>query len=1268
MFMDTKPVLRSGLLLCLAALPLRAVSAGEAAPLTGPATEKRFPPLKVPLGFAATLFACDPMVEYPSAIAAGPRAGVVFVAIDYVSGLGVDIVRRDKIRLVEDVDGDGYADKASVYASGFNSIQGLEFHDGTLFVMHAPFLSALRDGNGDGVAEDRRDLLSGLGLPPEQNPSRLHCANGVVAGHDGWLYLALGDHGCDVARPEGDRLVFHGGGILRCRADGRDLHVFSSGLRNIYDIALDEELNVFVRDNENDGGDYLVRVDHSFFGADHGYPYLYAERPEEALPSLAVLGRGSSAGGLCYRETGFPADYRGNLFFCEWGRAVMRYRAERSASTFAPVRQIEFAAGGDNDPYGFKPTDLVAQRDGSLIVADWADGQQPKRGRGRLYRIAATGQPQPAHDQGDPVGMGVGGEIARLNSEGLAERVDAQVRIERHGREVLSALGDAVRRGRVGVRGRLHAVWILAHLGGPSAIDQLLELVRSEPDPRVQAQAVRAVADLADPVLASHRLAAGPGDADLAARLAGLADGRDPRVVLELTIAVSRLRWTGAPGWLHQTLRRPDPALAHASVQAMRHSANWPALLALLDEPDTDPTRALSLRAVADRAEPEIVDGLIARLNREQNPDRRCQYADRLTRVYKKPAPWVYWGYRPAARPANTVTWERTAAIAEALDRALSDTDEAIRLAVLRRMLREKVATRLTTLRRWLRARPAPETMAAIIESLRDHSPAERLDLLADVISDRSNTTANRLEAVALWSVGSDETADSSLLKLAGSLEDGPVLAAALRHITKGSVPQATSLLVRKLSSPVPNVREAAIEVSAAFRVAGVEERTRELLADGDRNVRRAAAAAVRTSGLKTAVAQLLNIARDPDPGVRRACLDSLRRLREPRSVPLAVAALSDRDTQLAALACLSDLGGPAQGEAVADLAVRSPTAEILPLALRILTTWSRDPSRSPAQRRALDQAVAGVQGTTGLMARWEMSAPLPPETAASLVARSGPSVQPFEPPTGNAGRWQTLFATGTEARLKVKSDELSKAGSVRMGYTDFTLSESTTALFLASSNGKLRVWADGRNIYQRAESQPFQPDSDRFQTDLAKGSHRLTLELASASSLAEFHLRFRRKSSSVEHEQLVKVALARAGDPQRGRKVFENVEKSLCLKCHRVADRGERIGPELSGIGGRFSRITIIESILEPSRSIAPGFESVTVALADGRVFSGVRVAETERALTIGDQEGRAHTIARADIEALARQARSTMPDGLEKRLTPDDFVDLIAYLAGQK
>src|SRR6516162_78508 len=92
---------------------------------TGPQTEKRFPPLQVPPGFKATLFACDPLIEYPSVISAGPRPGALFVAIDYMTGLGTEIVRRDEVRLVEDTDGDGYADKSTLVAKGFNSIQGL---------------------------------------------------------------------------------------------------------------------------------------------------------------------------------------------------------------------------------------------------------------------------------------------------------------------------------------------------------------------------------------------------------------------------------------------------------------------------------------------------------------------------------------------------------------------------------------------------------------------------------------------------------------------------------------------------------------------------------------------------------------------------------------------------------------------------------------------------------------------------------------------------------------------------------------------------------------------------------------------------------------------------------------------------------------------------------------------------------------------------------------------------------------------------------------
>src|SRR5207244_10232510 len=93
-------------LTCMDAAPIAAEE-----PQTGPTTESRFPPLIVPPGFTATLFACDPLIEYPSAVALGPRARSVFVAHDYMTGLGTEITRRDEIRLVEDTDADEYADK-----------------------------------------------------------------------------------------------------------------------------------------------------------------------------------------------------------------------------------------------------------------------------------------------------------------------------------------------------------------------------------------------------------------------------------------------------------------------------------------------------------------------------------------------------------------------------------------------------------------------------------------------------------------------------------------------------------------------------------------------------------------------------------------------------------------------------------------------------------------------------------------------------------------------------------------------------------------------------------------------------------------------------------------------------------------------------------------------------------------------------------------------------------------------------------------------------
>ena len=103
---------------------LACVAVAQEPARTGPETEKRFPPLKVPPHFKATLFACDPLIEYPSVLALGPHSNSIFLAHDYMTGLGETIVRRDEVRLVEDLDGDSNdADGMRCTTYNYNSME-----------------------------------------------------------------------------------------------------------------------------------------------------------------------------------------------------------------------------------------------------------------------------------------------------------------------------------------------------------------------------------------------------------------------------------------------------------------------------------------------------------------------------------------------------------------------------------------------------------------------------------------------------------------------------------------------------------------------------------------------------------------------------------------------------------------------------------------------------------------------------------------------------------------------------------------------------------------------------------------------------------------------------------------------------------------------------------------------------------------------------------------------------------------------------------------
>jgi putative heme-binding domain-containing protein len=411
----------------------------------------------------------------------------------------------------------------------------------------------------------------------------------------------------------------------------------------------------------------------------------------------------------------------------------------------------------------------------------------------------------------------------------------------------------------------------------------------------------------------------------------------------------------------------------------------------------------------------------------------------------------------------------------------------------------------------------------------------------------------------------------------------------------------------------------------------------------------------------RPAIEQLLKLANDPDTGVRGACLESLHLLREPRAVPLAVAALSDRQLELKALACLAELGGPGQASAVADLAKRSPSGDVSSAAVRVLSGWRGGDGLTQAQRQELDRLVAEVHGANGILVRWDVRGPIAATDAPAIIER----LQKLGT-AGDGNDWRTMFASGTEARVPL-APKNSKDG-MWIGYTDVAVPQEAVVEFSASSNGSLQVWLNGKQVHRRDQGRNFQLDSDRFTGTLAKGTNRLVVQVGPSAAAVEFHLRFRRKSARVEHERLTQAALTRGGNVERGRKVFFDVEKSQCMKCHRISDQGERIGPELTGVGSRFSRIYIVESILEPSRTIAPSFGTLVVSLKNGKVMSGVKIAETETTLTLADNQGQKHELKKTEIDEQQPSPISTMPEELEKRFTEEEFVDLIAFLVSQK
>ncbi len=137
-------------------------------------------------------------------------------------------------------------------------------------------------------------------------------------------------------------------------------------------------------------------------------------------------------------------------------------------------------------------------------------------------------------------------------------------------------------------------------------------------------------------------------------------------------------------------------------------------------------------------------------------------------------------------------------------------------------------------------------------------------------------------------------------------------------------------------------------------------------------------------------------------------------------------------------------------------------------------------------------------------------------------------------------------------------------------------------------------------------------------------------------------------------------------GNASKGKIVFNTT--GTCAKCHQVNGVGKQIGPDLSEIGKKLSRLAMIQSILFPSASISHNYETYAVVLENGTQVSGVLVSQTDEMVTIKTAEAIVRTIPRSEIDEIVKKSVSMMPADLQKVMTVDDLKNVIEYLTTLK